>query len=77
MKVEYEIAKPLLVRFAQIFDYDDKTLEMAMAKVGHPSIIVDAIKGLDMRSREKILTSLPAYMKGQGPAKFEKAIDWA
>jgi hypothetical protein len=73
--VEYEIEKPLLVRFDQIFDYENKILETALAKVGHPNVIVDAIKGLDMRSREKILTSLPAYMEEQVISSIETLKD--
>ncbi|GHT87422.1 hypothetical protein FACS1894137_14720 [Spirochaetia bacterium] len=60
--VEYETEEPLLTRFDQIFYYDDVILGKALAKVGYKTII-DAVKGLDTRSREKVLMALPDYLE--------------
>jgi hypothetical protein len=69
-KVEYEIEKPLLVRFDQIFDYDRAIMGKALTKVGYHTII-NAIKGLDKRSREEILMSVPEWKEEKVFAEIE------
>jgi hypothetical protein len=69
--VEYETEKPLLVRFDRIFDYKDEILGKALAKVGY-STIIKAIKGLDARSREKILLTVPEWMEEKVLSELER-----
>jgi hypothetical protein len=60
--VEYEIEKPLLVQFDKIFDYREGVLGQALAEVGWKTVI-RAMKGLDPRSKEKILLAVPEWME--------------
>jgi hypothetical protein len=68
--VEYEIKKPPLVRFDQIFDYDDRIIGHALAGIGAGTIIA-ALKGLDKRSREKLLNNLPDWQEEKIMAELE------
>jgi hypothetical protein len=68
--VEYETEKPLLVSFDKIFDYADEILGKALAKTGYNTVI-KAIKGLDARSKEKIVTTLPEWMEEKVLSELE------
>jgi hypothetical protein len=64
--VEYEITKPLLVHFDQIFEYSNLYTEhvgndiiRATLKKFNTNTILQAIKGLDKNSREIIIHCLP------------------
>jgi type I site-specific restriction-modification system R (restriction) subunit len=69
--VEYETEKPLVVRFDRIFDYKDGILGSALAQVGYKTII-QAMKGLDTRSKEKILLALPEWMEEKVHSELEQ-----
>jgi hypothetical protein len=69
--VEYEIKKPLLVRFDQIFDYDDRIIGHALAGRISTGTIISAVKGLDNRSREKILNNLHDWQEEKVIAELE------
>jgi hypothetical protein len=68
--VEYEIEKPPLVRFDQIFDYNDIIIRHALARV-RAGTIISAIRGLDNRSREKLLNNLPDWQEEKVMAELE------
>jgi len=68
--VEYETEKPLLVNFDRIFNYDDAVLTNALAKAGARTVI-NAIKGLDARSKEKVLTAVPEWMEEKVLSELE------
>ena len=65
--LEYETTKPLLIRFEQILERNSKVhnehcntriIREALRKFA-PETLLKAIKGLDKRSRELIMQSLP------------------
>ncbi|MCL2007221.1 MAG: hypothetical protein FWG77_03960 [Treponema sp.] len=65
--VEYETTKPLVIRFEQVLEYNSKVrneyqktkiIREAFKKIG-PDTLFMAFKGLDKRSRELLMQSLP------------------
>jgi hypothetical protein len=68
--VEYETEKPLLVSFDRIFDYDDTVLGIALAKTGTRTVI-NAMKGLDARSKEKLIITMPEWMEKKVLSELE------
>jgi hypothetical protein len=60
--VEYETEPPPVRSFDRIFDCGDDILGRSLARAGYKTVI-NAVKGLDKRSREKIFSALPEYME--------------
>ncbi|GHV93569.1 hypothetical protein AGMMS50268_40720 [Spirochaetia bacterium] len=56
--VEYEIEKPILVRFEKIFDFNESVLAKALIKV-NDGTVVKVLQGADAHARERIMNNLP------------------
>jgi hypothetical protein len=82
--VEYEITKPLLVSFDQIFELcrlrdewsGTRIIGEALKKID-PDIILGALKGMDKRSRTLIMQSLPVKTTDKINEKIEQSDNYS